>query len=222
MFLKICANTNLDDAALAAELGADAVGFVFAPSKRRVTVEQVAAITPHLPASVEKAGVFTSTDPDEIVAAAQAARLSMVQLHSRFDPQLIETIEDRCGAALKVLQVIDVAADTTLDELRTRLLDALTHPYIVAALLDTSHDGNSGGTGKTFDWDATAALVRKVQTQTGGQILIAGGLNPGNVVEAIQAFEPWGVDVASGVEAAPGRKDPARLRDFIASARYAK
>lgn len=222
MFLKICANTNLNDAALAAELGADAVGFVFAPSKRRVTVEQVAAITPHLPDSVEKVGVFTSTDAAEIVAAAAHAKLTMVQLHSRFDPVLVEAIEASCGASLKLLQVIDIAADTSLDELREKLHAALTHPYITAALLDTSHGGASGGTGVPFDWNATAALVRRVQNQTGGQVLIAGGLTPVNVAEAVRTFHPWGVDVASGVEATPGQKDPQRLREFLVNARHAR
>jgi len=222
MFLKICANTNLNDAALAAELGADAVGFVFAPSKRIVTVDQVAAITPHLPGSVEKVGVFTATNADEIVDAATRAGLTMVQLHSAFDPQLLEAITTRTEGKLKLLQVIDVAADTTPDDLRVKLHSALTHPYVVAALLDASHGGTSGGTGKTFDWQATASLVRKVQTQTGGQVLIAGGLSPHNVAEAIHAFAPWGVDVASGVESTPGTKDPAKLREFLVNARQAR
>ncbi|SEG44969.1 phosphoribosylanthranilate isomerase [Bryocella elongata] len=222
MFLKICANTNLEDAALAAELGASAVGFVFAPSKRIVTVEQVAAITPHLPATVEKVGVFTTTDPGEIVDAAKRAGLTMVQLHSAFDPQLLEAITTRTEGKLTLLQVIDVAADTTPEELRLKLHAALTHPCVAAALLDASHGGASGGTGKTFDWDATAALVRKVQTQTGGQVLIAGGLNPHNVAEAIHTFAPWGVDVASGVESSPGAKDPVKLREFLVNARHAK
>jgi phosphoribosylanthranilate isomerase len=225
MFLKICANTNLEDAALAAELGASAVGFVFAPSKRIVTVEQVAAITPHLPETVEKVGVFTATDPDEIAAAAERAGLTMLQLHSPFDPDLLAALEARTEGKFKLLQVVDVAVNstaTTPEDLRATLLQALTHPSISAVLLDASHGGASGGTGQTFDWETTAALVRKVQTQTGGQILIAGGLTPGNVAEAIRRFAPWGVDVASGVEDVPGRKDPAKLREFLVNARHAR
>ncbi len=221
MFLKLCANTNLEDAALAAELGADAVGFVFAPSKRRVTVDQVAAITPHLPASVEKVGVFTSTEPQEIVDAATRAGLTVVQLHSPFDPQLIAAIDQFSATPLKLLQVIDVAADTPPDALRVKLHAVLTHPRLAAALLDASHGGASGGTGKTFNWDTTAAIVRDVQAETGGKVIVAGGLNPENVAHAIRAFAPWGVDVASGVESAPGTKDPVKMRTFLENARNA-
>src|SRR5882757_7546527 len=95
MWIKICANTNLDDAALAAELGADALGFVFAPSSRRVTPQQVAAITPHLPATVEKIGVFYTLDPEEIVSAIRTAGLTGAQLHGGFSPQLIATLATR-------------------------------------------------------------------------------------------------------------------------------
>ena len=219
MFTKLCANTTLEDALLSAEHGASAVGFVFAPSKRQVTVEQVAAITPHLPPGVETVGVFTSTDADEIASAAARAGLTMVQLHSRFDPALIASVMAKSSAELKILQVIDVAPETTPDELREKLREALSHEYVTAALLDASHGGASGGTGRTFDWATTAAIVRKVQLQTGGNVLIAGGLNPGNVAEAIRTFAPWGVDVASGVESSPGHKDPTRVREFLANAR---
>lgn len=215
MFIKICANTNLEDALLAAELGADAVGFVFAPSKRQVTVEQVAAITPHLPVTVERVGVFTSTDAFEILDAATRAGLTMVQLHSEFDPHLISAM----GSKLRVLQVVDVAEDADAIELEALLRTAVLHPGVHAVLLDASHGGTSGGTGRTFDWDGTAARVRAVQGEAGGRVVVAGGLRAENVGEAITTFAPWGVDVASGVEAAPGKKDPKRLRAFLEAAR---
>jgi phosphoribosylanthranilate isomerase len=219
MWIKICANTNLEDARLAVELGADAVGFVFAESKRRVNAEQVGAITRELPTSVEKVGVFTITDADEILRAAKMAGLTAVQLHNEFDPKLVEAIEAGSGGTVRVFQVIDVAEDTDGLELGTKLTEALLHPYIEAALLDASHGGTSGGTGKTFDWGATAEIVRQVTTETGGKVIVAGGLRAENVGEAINAFRPWGVDVASGVEAVPGKKDVAKLREFIAAAR---
>ena len=221
MFIKICANTNVDDALLAAEMGVDAVGFVFAPSKRRVTPEQVAEITRELPPALTKVGVFTSTDAGEILAAAKVAGLTVVQLHSAFDPELVNAIDAGSGGALRVVQVVDVAVEMELEELRGLLTAVLRHPFVVAALLDASHGGASGGTGKRFDWERTAAVVREVQEAIGGRVIVAGGLDAENVGEAIAAFKPWGVDVASGVEAAPGKKDAERLRAFVTAARAA-
>jgi phosphoribosylanthranilate isomerase len=219
MWVKICANTNLADALLAAELGADAVGFVFAPSKRQVTVEQVAEMTRGLPACIERVGVFTSVNADEIVDAAALAGLTMVQLHCAFDASLVEAIDAKSGGMLKVLQVVDVAADAEADGLRGALTAVLRHPLVAAALLDASHGGVSGGTGKVFDWERTSAIVRDVQAETEGRVIVAGGLRAENAGEAIAAFAPWGVDVASGVEASYGVKDAKKLRRFIAAAR---
>jgi phosphoribosylanthranilate isomerase len=221
MFIKICANTNLEDARLAAELGVDAVGFVFAPSKRRVTPEQVAEITRELPQALTKVGVFTSTDAEKILQAAKAAGLTVVQLHSAFDPELVNAIDAGSGGALRVLQVVDVPVGMDLEELRSLLTAVLRHPFVVAALLDASHGGTSGGTGKRFDWERTAEVVRQVQEAIGGRVIVAGGLQVENVGEAIAAFEPWGVDVASGVEASPGKKDAERLRAFVEAVRVA-
>ena len=221
MFIKICANTNLEDARLAAELGVDAVGFVFAPSKRRVTAEQVAEITRELPAELAKVGVFTSTDATEIVQTAKVAGLTAVQLHSAFDPKLVEAIDAGSGSVLHVVQVVEVAMGMDLERLRARLTAVLSHRYVLAVLLDASHGGISGGTGRSFDWERTAAVVQEVQEATGGWVIVAGGLTAENVGEAIAAFRPWGVDVASGVESSPGKKDPERLRAFVAAARAA-
>jgi len=221
MLIKICANTNLEDALLAVELGVEAVGFVFAPSKRQVTAEQVAEMTRMLPEGISKVGVFTSTNAEEILHAAKTAGLTAVQLHSAFDPKLVDAIDAGSGSVLHVLQVVDVPVGMDLDELRVLLTAVLSHPYVLVALLDASHGGVSGGTGKSFDWERTAAVVREIHEATGGRVIVAGGLNPENVGAAIAAFQPWGVDVASGVEAAPGKKDPERLRGFVAAARAA-
>ena len=221
MLIKICANTNLEDALLAVELGVEAVGFVFAPSKRQVTAEQVAEMTRMLPEGISKVGIFTSTNAEEILHAAKTAGLTAVQLHSAFDPKLVDAIDAGSGSVLHVLQVVDVPVGMDLDELRVLLTAVLSHPYVLVALLDASHGGVSGGTGKSFDWDRTAAVVREVQEATGGRVIVAGGLNAENVGAAIAAFRPWGVDVASGVERAPGKKDPERLRAFVTAARAA-
>ena len=221
MFIKICANTNLEDVRLAAELCVDAVGFVFAPSKRRVTPEQVGEITRQIPEGIRKVGVFTSKDAEEILQAAKVAGLTGVQLHCAYDSALVDAIDVGSGSMLHVVQVVDVRAGMDLVELRAVLTAVLSHRYVQAALLDASHGGASGGTGKSFDWERTAAVVREVQEATGGRVIVAGGLTAENVGEAIAAFAPWGVDVASGVESVPGKKDPERLRAFVAAARAA-
>jgi phosphoribosylanthranilate isomerase len=221
MFIKICANMNVDDALLAAELGVDAVGFVFAPSKRRVTPEQVAQITRELPPALTKVGVFTTTDAEEILEAAKVAGLTAVQLHSAFDAELVNAIDAGSGGVLRVVQVVEVPEGMDGEGLRELLTAVLRHPFVVAALLDASHGGVTGGTGKRFDWERTAAVVREVQEAIGGRVIVAGGLDAENVGGAIAAFAPWGVDVASGVEASPGKKDAERLRAFVAAAREA-
>lgn len=106
MWVKICGNTNLEDAALAAKLGADAVGFVFAASKRQVTLAQVAAITPHLPKDVERIGVFDSHDADEIAGVAQEASLTAVQLHGGLDKDLLERLGERLAGRVRVIQTL--------------------------------------------------------------------------------------------------------------------
>ena len=221
MFIKICANTNLEDALRAAELGADAVGFVFAKSKRQVTAAQVAEMTAALPVGLEAVGVFTTTDAGEILAVASAAGLTCVQLHSEFDAKRVEAIEAGSRGKLRVIQVVDVPASMEMEGLRASMRTVLQHPYVTAALLDASHDGTSGGTGKVFDWERTATVVHQVQEETSGRVIVAGGLRADNVAEAIAAFQPWGVDVASGVESAPGKKSPEKLRAFIEGARRA-
>jgi len=219
MWVKICANTNLEDALLAVEAGADAVGFVFAPSKRQVNAAQVAEITAGLPESVSKIGVFTTTDVEEILRVASASGLNGVQLHSSFDPALIDAVVNGSGGMLRILQVVDVSEDATPGTMQETLRIALEHPNVAAVLLDASHGGASGGTGKPFDWKLIAAGVREVAEQTGGQVIVAGGLRAENVGQAIAEFDPWGVDVASGVEASYGKKDAARVRAFVAAAK---
>ncbi len=103
--------------------------------------------------------------------------------------------------------------------MRETLRIALEHPNVAAVLLDASHGGASGGTGKAFDWKLMAAGVREVAEQTEGQVIVAGGLQPENVAKAIAEFDPWGVDVASGVEASYGKKDAARVRAFVTTAK---
>jgi len=226
MWIKICANTSLADAQLAASLGADAVGFVFAPSKRRVTAEQVARITPHLPATIERVGVFHSLDAEEIAATTRTAGLNAVQLHGGVSPQLTRSLQKIFNGKIKIIQTIHWQVDADGSSATTsaaakdiaRQLRQLNEEGIVDRVLIDSRVGTAtGGTGIPFDWDK----ARTVLMQNAGhlKLIVAGGLRPENVAEAIQRLNPWGVDVASGVEAEPGRKSPAKLAAFIQNAR---
>jgi phosphoribosylanthranilate isomerase len=230
MWIKICANTNLADPQLAADLGADAVGFVFAPSKRQVTVAQVAEITAKLPANVEKVGVFSTTDAEEIWRAAAAAGLTAAQLHGGFDASIVRILAAKSGAELKLIQTvayeIDPADRGAADRrFEATLTQAFAEPALWAVLIDAARSGTSGGLGVAFDWAHAAAILDRAYDTLRARgsdrprVILAGGLRAENVAAAIAALHPWGVDVASGVEAAPGRKDPERLKQFLAAAR---
>jgi phosphoribosylanthranilate isomerase len=220
MWIKICANTTLDDALRAVQLGADAVGFVFAPSARRVTAEQVAAITPHLPGSIERIGVFGTQDVDEIAGTVLSAGLTGVQLHGGFDSALPARLRAHLGDGIGIIQTLHWAADTDAAELTRRLREIAGAGVIDRVLVDSKVGAALGGTGVSFDW----AEAREVFSADLGRLklIVAGGLRPANVAQAIQALNPWGVDVASGVEATPGRKDPEKLAAFIRTARQAE
>jgi phosphoribosylanthranilate isomerase len=218
MWVKICGTTNLDDARLAVNAGADAVGFVFASSKRQVTPSQVAEITPHLPAHIEKIGIFMTQDAEEILNAVAVAGLTGVQLNSDFNPALITQLR-AATRALKVLQVISFAIEGGEDaerQFEQTLHTVLAGNAVDAVLLDTAKGGTSGGTGLAFNWDRAAEILARIwPSETRCRLIVAGGLRPENVAEAIEQLTPWGVDVVSGVEASPGRKDAARVRDFV-------
>jgi phosphoribosylanthranilate isomerase len=216
VWIKICGNTSLADAQLAVDAGADAVGFVFAPSPRRVTVEAAAAICAHLPDNVEKIGVFVDAGLEEICSAVRAAGLTGVQLHFDAPPELPEKIDERLGSPLRILRVVhfDAAAAGTL---AAQMEGFAADAHVDGVLVDSRIAGSVGGTGMTFDW---AQARRTVFGDAGTMKLIAaGGLGPENVAEAISTLQPWGVDVVSGVEEAPGRKDAAKLRAFVERAR---
>jgi phosphoribosylanthranilate isomerase len=215
MWIKICANTNLEDALLAAELGANAVGFVFAPSKRQVTAAQVAAITPHLPSTLEKIGVFMTRDEQEIVETFRLTGLTGVQLHGGLDLDLARDLRKELGDAVTIIQTIHWTVDgeaNNAEEVRKQLRKIAQEPAIDSVLIDSKNAKGAGGTGVSFDW----AAAREALADYSGKLIVAGGLRPENIAAAIAALNPWGVDVASGVEAAPGQKDREKLLRFIA------
>jgi phosphoribosylanthranilate isomerase len=214
LWVKICANTSLADAKLAVDAGADAVGFVFAPSPRRVTQEQVAAITPHLPAAIEKIGVFVDSDFAMIAETVALAGLTGVQLHSSSEDNLAAQLRMRFGPRLRILQVVHFG-----EEASTELQAAGASEFIDALLIDSRTADAVGGTGVSFDWQAARATI--FDGVSALKLIAAGGLNPGNVAEAITTLRPWGVDVASGVESSPGHKEEQKVRNFVANARVA-
>jgi phosphoribosylanthranilate isomerase len=211
LWIKICANTTLEDAQLAADAGADAVGFVFAPSPRRVTAAQVAAITPSLPAGLEKIGVFVDAALDEICTTVRDCGLTGVQLHSQADAGMTARLRASFGTKLRVLRVVHFGPDAASDAAAIK-----ADKNVDAILVDSRTATAVGGTGVVFDWASARATLFG---GTEARMVAAGGLTPENVAEAIAVLRPWGVDVASGVELSPGRKDPRKVRDFIANAR---
>ena len=221
MWIKICGNTNLDDAQLAAELGADALGFIFAPSKRQVTAAEVASITPHLPQQVERVGVFDSHNPDEIAAITREAGLTAIQLHGGLDQSLAHHLREIFEGKVKLIQTIHWTIEST-DSAATvaSQLKEISQAAIVQRVLIDSKVGHAGGgTGISYDWSAAKAVL--AENANGLSIIVAGGLRPDNVADAIHGLTPWGVDVSSGVEREPRKKDPAKLAAFIKNARQA-
>jgi phosphoribosylanthranilate isomerase len=218
IWIKICGNTSLADALLAAEAGADAVGFVFAPSPRRVTAAEVAAIVPRLPATIEKIGVFVDAALEEIVSTVRACGLTGVQLHFDAEQELPARLHERFGPDLRILRVVHFSAETAAVHAE-RIAEHARNQHVHAVLVDSRTALAVGGTGISFDW----AEARKTIFGDAGtlKLVAAGGLTPANVAEAIAALRPWGVDAVSGVEAAPGRKDSAKVREFVTRAKSA-
>jgi phosphoribosylanthranilate isomerase len=223
MWIKICGITSLEDAKVAVHAGADAVGFVFASSPRQMTPRAVREITKALPSSIEKIGVFVDASAEEIIIACETAGLSGVQLQGEYsDDQvmnLVARLKKNCGQ-LRVVRVVHYDGDARgfALQLRSRTARPVTADDDRAVVLvDTRITGKLGGTGIPFDWHAAQDSFRHQSAYL--RMIAAGGLRPENVREAIQTLRPWGVDVSSGVESVPGRKDHRRVMEFIRAAR---
>lgn len=222
MWIKICANTNLEDAQRAAALGADAVGFVFASSRRQVTAVEVAAITAHLPDTVERIGVFDTHAAAEIIATVTQCRLSGIQLHRSLDPDLLQKLTNDLGPDICIIQTVawavgERAAAVKEVERELHLIDEQSN--ICRVLIDSRVGPVSGGTGVPFAWSDAADLLGSGRGRSG--LIVAGGLRPENVAAAITTLRPWGIDVATGVEQAPGKKHPGKMQLFLENARVA-
>jgi phosphoribosylanthranilate isomerase len=218
MWIKICGNTRLEDCVVAAEAGADAVGFIFASGKRLITADHARAITSELPQTLETIGVFTQTNAAQILATAASAGVTGIQLHSAFDPgraRIIRRHFPSMKGRMRVLQVVhwltDVPAEAQMERFRGECNAIADSGLADALLVDSRTAQASGGTGVTFDWSAAAPALQGL----GLPVIVAGGLRPENVGAAIDALKPDGVDTSSGVEVSPGVKDHDRIRSFI-------
>jgi phosphoribosylanthranilate isomerase len=196
MWVKICGITSESDALLAVAMGADAVGFIFAPSTRQVSARDVSDIVRRLPSEILTVGVFRDEHPERVVGICQATGLKAAQLHGRESPAATATVRAGVGFVIKAFAA---GADEMerADEYRADLVLV---------------DAPTPGSGTAFDWSLMDAL------DASSRLVLAGGLTPDNVAAAIRRVRPWGVDVASGVEASPGRKDPRKLMAFIEAA----
>ncbi|MCC6483454.1 MAG: phosphoribosylanthranilate isomerase [Armatimonadetes bacterium] len=199
--VKICGITNLQDAQAAVEAGADALGFVFAESPRRISPESARDIIRRLPPFVQAVGVFVGEDPDASTIAA-ACSLDAVQLHSGYSLPYVRRIADR-----RIVLGIRVKNEASLQ-------DVPGVEHACAILLDAFVPEAAGGSGKTFDWE----LARQAD-RLGKPVIVSGGLTVDNVESAVRQMRPYAVDVSSGVESRPGVKDPEKVRLFIERAK---
>ena len=202
VFTKLCGITNPGDARVAADAGADAIGLIFAASSRRVSVEEARRVAIALPNDVLKVGVFVNAEPEEVLRTAREVGLDLAQLHGDETPETIAAIR---GAGLPVMKAFRVRNADALAGIERYDADLL--------LLDAWSARAHGGTGERFDWRLAKSLKGR------DNILVSGGLTPENVREAIEFFEPYGVDASSSLEERPGKKDHERVRRFVSAAK---
>jgi phosphoribosylanthranilate isomerase len=200
VFVKICGITNEEDALLAVAMGADAVGFIFAPSKRQVATAVARDIARRLPPEILTVGVFRDESPKRVVEVVHKAGLRGAQLHGHETPEQTQWVRSRVPFVIQGFTAGDPALGRADD-------------YGADAILV---DSPTPGSGQMFDWSlAEGAPI-------GRRVIMAGGLTPDNVADAIEQVRPWGVDVATGVETEPGRKDARKVRAFVRNARGAE
>ncbi len=212
-WIKICGTTNLEDALTAVQAGADALGFVFyEKSPRKIDLESAREIVKNLPPNIETVGVFVDEPVEKILNAVAEAGLTAAQLHGAESrkPDFIEAL--KIGRDLKLFLVLPAT------EISAGLESNVNGESGVSAVFfDSGTPQLPGGTGRTFDWKAAASGIQAISKKL--KVVVAGGLNSTNVADAIRILKPWGVDVASGVEARPGKKDPQKVRAFIDAVR---
>lgn len=210
--VKFCGVTRSEDAERAADIGASYVGVIFAGSRRQVTASRARAVLATVRGRVRAVGVFGPVGPEDVVTTAHAAQVDVVQLHGDPGPEDVAAVRERFGGEVwAAYRVRDSRLDGRASELAA-VADAV--------VLDAWHDAALGGVGQPFDW---AALASRVVALRGGRasLILAGGLRPANVAQAVHLLAPDVVDVSSGVESAPGIKDPQGMREFMDAVRAA-
>jgi phosphoribosylanthranilate isomerase len=200
--VKICGITNAGDARAAVDAGADAVGLIFADSPRRVSLEEARRISIALPENIIRVGVFVDEEPAEIVRIFREVGLDLAQLHGDETPEAVSALREDGVKVMKALRVRDAASLEALDGYGADLF-----------LLDTYSERVRGGTGERFDWEVAKSARGR------DNIVVSGGLGPENVSEAVEFFEPYGVDASSSLEDGPGKKNVERVRRFVLAAR---
>lgn len=201
-WVKICGLTNWDDAELVASSGANALGFIFAASKRQISPQKAKEIISYLPRDLEKVGVFMDQDSREVRKIAEYCSLTGLQFHGNEPPQYCKDFKD--FTVIKAFRVnTERGWQGIATYIKTKSVDRI--------LLDTYVPGVPGGTGKTFPWN----LVNSRKNWEEIPLIIAGGLNPENVAIVIREVKPFGIDVGSGVEREPGKKDEQKIKQFI-------
>ncbi len=220
LWIKICGTTNLDDARTAIDAGADALGFIFAPSPRRISPRDAARIIEQLPKRIERIGVFVNQAAELILDTADKAGLTGVQLHGDEDVGFARKLLKDAAKKERRLRIIKTVSLANGSLEKTAAFEDGAEEIFDTLLLDSGTAAKRGGTGTRFDWQSAAPMVRFVAKKF--KIVAAGGLNAATVADAVRLLDPWGVDVVSGVEREPGKKDPVKVREFIAAARQAE
>jgi phosphoribosylanthranilate isomerase len=202
MFTKVCGITNPGDARVAADAGADAIGLIFAESPRKLTLKEARKVSVGLPENILKVGVFVDAEPGEVLEIAREVGLDLAQLHGDETPETVAAIRNAGLPVMKALRVRNMEALGALEKYEADLF-----------MLDAWSARARGGTGETFDW----GLAKSVKGR--GNIVVSGGLTPENVREAVEFFEPYGVDASSSLEERPGKKSGERVRRFVRAAK---
>ncbi|HEX5973729.1 MAG TPA: phosphoribosylanthranilate isomerase [Rubrobacteraceae bacterium] len=202
VFTKVCGITNPGDARVAADAGADAIGLIFAESPRKVSLEEARKVSIALPENILKVGVFVDAEPGEVLQIAREVGLDLAQLHGDETPETVAAIRNAGLPVMKALRVRNMEALGALERYEADLF-----------MLDAWSARARGGTGETFDW----GLAKSVKGR--GNIVVSGGLTPENVREAVEFFEPYGVDASSSLEERPGKKSGERVRRFVRAAK---
>ena len=211
--VKICGLREPEQALRIAQMGADAIGLVFAPSPRWVSPEQAQAVTDALPPLVDAVGVFVDSDATAINKVIDRVGLQWVQLHGQESPELVGDLARSC---IKAFPVTDAM---WIDRVRAWLDCVCDRRRVRGILLDAGSETARGGTGQRFNWDWVAQARLEGKFKDLPPLMLSGGLNGGNVSDAIDLVQPWAVDVSSGVESAPGLKDLRKVEDFLRSVR---